>query len=214
MRLPGPQQKPVLLVDAAGGRRLALSRVHSARCSLLCSSHINSISLFSSPITFFFPFLYRGAFVLGIRDYGMVVCKCHLGRAANIRREVRACACVRVFFWGGGAFYLEHTFTRGSVGRRVQGRKFFFFPFHTPLFSPSFVGFISFFFSLHNAWVDRTVSFWGLFLCTNPAFIMSRASSNTLSNLTVFFIFIKKKTTNRLVPSHPPSRVYVQFARG
>ena len=117
MRLPGPQQKPVLLVDAAGGRRLALLWVHSARCSLLCSSHINSISLFSSPITFFFPFLYRGAFVLGIRDYGMVVCKCHLGRAANIRREVRACSCVRVFF-GGGAFYLEPTFTRGSVGRR------------------------------------------------------------------------------------------------
>ena len=170
---------------------MALLWVHSARCSLLCSSHINSISLFSSPITFFFPFLYRGAFVLGIRDYGMVVCKCHLGRAANIRREVRACACVRVFFWGG-AFYLEHTFTRGS-GASCLGKKVFFFPSSFLSFLiHSFIGFISFFFPLHNAWVDCTVSFWGLFLCTNPPFIMSCASSNTLilSNLTVVFIFL------------------------
>lgn len=134
MRLPGPQQKPVLLVDAAGGRRLALSRVHSARCSLLCSSHINSISLFSSPITFFFPFLYRGAFVLGIRDYGMVVCKCHLGRAANIRREVRACACVRVFFFGGEPFTLSTPSRVGVWGVVFREESFFFSP-STHLFS-------------------------------------------------------------------------------
>lgn len=169
MRLPGPQQKPVLLVDAAGGRRLALSRVHSARCSLLCSSHINSISLFSSPITFFFPFLYRGAFVLGIRDYGMVVCKCHLGRAANIRREVRACACVRVFFFWGEPFTLS-TPSRVGVWGVVFREEVFFFPLpHTSFLS--FIRWFHFIFFSPTQCMGRShCLFWGFISVYQPSF--------------------------------------------
>ena len=118
-----------------------------AQCTLqfiVLFSHQQHISFFL-PHHIFLSFPLQRCFCSwhsGLRDGGL-----QMPSWQSCQHSSRgACMCLRAcLFWGGEPFTLSTPSRVGVWGVVFREESFFFPPFHTPLFSPSFVGFISFF---------------------------------------------------------------------